>query len=90
MLKEPVNKRLRPEAPNPIFTAKEEYYKKKTELTQVIIEYIKRKANGEIRRFEKNQVILVNKGARERGEHANRMEILDLQIRNAQNNIDND
>ncbi|KAG5876299.1 hypothetical protein JTB14_002240 [Gonioctena quinquepunctata] len=74
LLKEPVNERRRPKVPNPIFTAREEYYKHKSELTQVIIE-----ANEETRRFEKKQVIAVNKEAREQEEQAKRMTLLDFQ-----------
>lgn len=87
MLKEPVNKRLRPKVPNPIFAAKEEYYQKKSELTQVIIEDIKRKAKEEEIKFKENQIIANNKEAREQEEHAKRMTLLDLQIRKTQNSL---
>ncbi|KAL1489061.1 hypothetical protein ABEB36_014006 [Hypothenemus hampei] len=87
MLKEPINKRLRPKVVNPIFSSKEEYYKKKKELIQVSIEDIQRKAKEETQKFEEERILASNREKREQEEYNKKMLLLDLQIQKAKNSI---
>jgi hypothetical protein len=57
-LKQPISKRLRPKIPNPVFQAKEEFYKSKTKLIENEILQLKRRQEREEEEHERKKILL--------------------------------